>query len=168
MSDCFYSSMDSDFPMLSCKCVGWMRPLFLIPQWITVELDEEWMTESLAVTIESSYRLRVTFRLYLGLSRREEQCLATWWSTGLSFCPSRSGHVAGICIDNFWPACPPALGSVQEVKEKVGLLSYPATLLPAKLMWICLHILKKGLCSKGRGRQARECSSVTTVSWTFS
>lgn len=56
-----------------------------------------------------------------GLNRKKRvQCLATWGSTGLSFCP---GHIADVCIHNFGPLCPPALHTVQEVKEKAGLLS---------------------------------------------
>ena len=101
-----------------------------------------------------------------GLSRRV-QCLATWGTTGLSFCPSRSGYVADVCIDNFWPVCPPALHTAQEVKEKAGLLSgvsCPPTRGPVELVWMCLHIWRKGFCLKGSGRQARECSSVTTPS----
>ena len=81
----------------------------------------------------------------------------------LAFCPSRSGYVADVCVDNFWAVCPPALQTTQEIKERdccLGALS-PA-LGPAKLGWMYLHILRKGFCVKGRGRQARECSSVTT------
>lgn len=39
----------------------------------------------------------------------------------------------------------------------LGVLS--PTLGPAELVWMCLRILKKGFCLKGRGRQAREYNS---------